>query len=327
MTAIMAGVLLVSAAAFALWLFERYAGEHPLFDALYDARLRLTPLSALDRRAAANPRRSDLVVSLTTLPSRIDRIGPTVKSLLNQRVAPAAIRLNVPAASRREGVAYRPPEWLTALRSITIVPCDDYGPATKLIPTLLAPDPPRRILVVDDDRIYQPTIVEQAAAWSDAHPDAAVAGSGWEAPADLVDRPSTLAATIAGRPPAPIKCTRLAAPREVDIVQGLSGYVVKPSFFDAAALADYSGAPEAAFFVDDVWISAHCAARKLVCPGRRTNFPSLADARFFKRSSVALVNRGGGVHERRNNTVMLRHFASRWRVSRQAPPASRELEA
>jgi hypothetical protein len=296
-----------------LRVFERYAGEHPLFDLVADLRLRRTDVATLDRLARANPRRSDLIVSLTTLPSRIDRMGPTVKSLLRQRVAPAEIRLNVPAVSRREGVAYQVPAWLRDVASVTIVPCEDFGPATKLLPTLRAVEESARILVVDDDRIYHPWLVEQMTAWADRHPDAAVAASGWDAPADLVDRPSTLRATLAGRAPAPIKCTRVSGAREVDVMQGLSGYVVRPRFFDLDAVTDYSGAPAAAFFVDDVWVSAHCRVPKFVCGGRRTNFASMADARFFKRSSVALVNRGGGVPERRNNTIVLRHFASAWR--------------
>src|SRR4029453_15549832 len=102
---------------------------------------------------------------------------------------------------------------------------------------------------------------------------------------DLVDRPSRLTATLLGRPPAPLKCTRVAARRDVAVIQGLSGYVVGPRFFDLPALTDYSRAPAAAFFVDDVWVSAHCRAPKAVFAGRRTNFPSIVDARFFKRSS------------------------------------------
>jgi hypothetical protein len=96
-------------------------------------------------------------------------------------------------------------------------------------------------------------------------------------------------------------------------MQGLAGYLVKPHFFDTTALLNYSAAPEAAFFVDDVWISAQCRVRKIVYPGRRTNFPSLRDARFFKRSSVALVNRGTGTLSSRNNTIMLQFFKDRWR--------------
>ena len=147
------------------------------------------------------------------------------------------------------------------------------------------------------------------------HPEVAIASSGWDAPADLTDRPTTLMATLRGRAPAPLKCTRVRDVRAVDIMQGLAGYLVKPSFFDLHAIADYTGAPDAAFFVDDVWISGHCRVPKVVVAGRRTNFVSLFDARFFKRSSVALINRGAGTPDSRNNTIMLRHFADRWRRS------------
>ena len=314
----MIGALAAAAAAAAggaagLSVYEHYAGEHPLLDAIYDRSIRRRDLTALDRAAAENPRRSPLVVTLTTLPSRVPRIETTIKSLLDQTVTPAAIRINVPAVSRRERVPYDIPPRLRSLRSVTIAPCDDYGPATKLIPALLDADADAPLLVVDDDRVYHRHLVEQMTALAAAHPDLAIAASGWNAPADLTDRPTTFTATLLGRPPAPIKCTRVAGPVGVDVMQGLSGYVVRPRFFDRAALVDYSSAPEAAFFVDDVWISGHCRARKVVFPGRRTNFPSLVDARFYKRSSVALVNRGGGDVERRNNTIMLRYFADRWR--------------
>jgi hypothetical protein len=314
------GAVLVGAAAAAsgtFYVYERFAGENPVLDTAYDLWLRRQSLDVLDGACAANPRRASLVVTLTTLPSRIERIALTLKSLLHQRVAPATIRLNVPRVSRRETAAYEIPEWLTCLRSVTVVRCEDYGPATKLIPTLLDAPANQQLLVVDDDRVYRPTFVEQMIALADRHPDVAIAASGWDAPADLTDRPSTLTATLLGRAPAPIKCTRVRSSRDVDVMQGLSGYLVKPRFFDRAALVDYANAPDAAFFVDDVWISAHCCARKTVFNGRPTNFPSVFDARFFKRSSVALVNRGTGTLDSRNNTIMLRHFADRWRLARE----------
>jgi hypothetical protein len=308
--ATIAGVVI---AAGALRVYETFAGQNPLLDTIYDLRLRRRRVDELDVRCAANPRRSDLVITLTTLPSRIARIEPTIKSLLRQSIRPAAIRLNVPYVSRRENVSYVIPPWLERLRSVTIVRGDDYGPATKLIPTLLDSAPDARLLVVDDDRVYHPYLVEQMTALSDEHPDAAIAASGWDAPSDLVDRQTTLMATLLGRAPAPIKCTRVRGERDVDIVQGLSGYVVKPRFFNLGAIVDYAAAPHAAFFVDDVWISAHCRARKIVIRGRRTNFPSIFDAGFYRRSSVSLINRGTGTPESRHNTIILRHFRDRWR--------------
>ena len=307
-----AGIVVLAAGA--LRVYEVFAGEHPVLDAVYDVRLRREDLDRLDAEHVENPRRTDITVTLTTLPSRIDRMQLTIKSLLRQSVRPAAIRINIPYESRREGVPYTIPGWLARLRSVTIVRCADYGPATKLIPTLLDSAPDQRLLVVDDDRIYHPHLVEQMTTQADAHPDAVVAASGWDAPADRIDRPTTLLSTLLGRAPAPIKCTRVRGARDVDIVQGLSGYVVRPRFFDLRAIVDYTQAPPAAFFVDDVWISAHCRARKLVCGGRRTNFPSIFDARAYKRSSVSRVNRGTGAPESRNNTIVLQYFWDRWRA-------------
>ena len=306
----------VCAIAAGLFVFEYYAGENPLLDTIYDMWLRRLDLSTLERRALANPKRADVIVTMTTLPSRIDRIGPTIKSLLNQRVAPGGIRLNVPATSRRESQPYVVPEWLGRLRSVTICRCDDYGPATKLLPALMSAAPAQRLIVVDDDRIYHRHFIEQMVRHADAHPDVAVAGSGWDAPADLTDRPSTLTATLAGRAPVPIKCTRVGRPREVDIVQGLSGYLVEPRFFDLAELANYSGAPAAAFLVDDVWISAHCRVPKMIFKGRRTNFQSMFDTDFYQRTGLGRVNRGDGTLESRNNTIMLRYFKDRWKACR-----------
>jgi hypothetical protein len=314
--ALVAGLL--SAAVLALCVvlaYERFAGENPILDTLYDLWLRRCDLAALDRASMTRANRADVIVTLTTLPGRIDRIGLTLKSLLRQRVSPAAIQINVPHTSRREHGAYRIPAWLLELDSVRIARCEDFGPATKLIPTLFTAHPEQRLLVVDDDRVYQPWFIEQMMACAEAHPDAAIAGSGWDAPSDLTDRPSTLVSTLLGRPPVPIKCTRVRGVRDVDVMQGLSGYLVKAKFFDRATLTDYTHAPDAAFFVDDVWISAHCRARKLVAGGRRTNFPSPFDAGFFRRSSLGLINRGDGTNASRNNTIMLRHFAGRWRAS------------
>jgi hypothetical protein len=305
-----AAVLVCGAAGLAA--YEHYAGENPLLDLAYDLWLRRQDLAALDRRNLANPRGVQTVVTLTTLPSRIGLLEQTLKSLLNQTVRPAAIRLNLPPVSRREARAYAVPDWLARLRSVTICPCEDFGPATKLIPTLQAAAPDQPIVVVDDDRIYHRGFLEQIAAASAARPDAAIASSGWDVPPDCVDRPSTLAATLAGRPPVPIKCTRVSGERRVDIMQGFSGYLVKPRFFDPTALADYRGAPEAAFFVDDVWISAHCRAPKIIVGGRRTNFQSGFNTRVYQQTGLGRVNRGDGTDQGRHNTIMLQHFKDRW---------------
>jgi hypothetical protein len=286
-----------------------------LLDPLYELRLRRLRLDELDRRRRANPRRSPIVVSLTTTPSRIGLVALTLKSLLNQTLSPAAIRLLVPERSRREKAAYAVPEAVARLRGIEIVRCRDYGPATKLIPSLLALDPDQPILAVDDDRIYHPRLVERLDALVRAHPDVAIGASGWQVPEDLLDRPTTLVTQLRKRPPVPFTCAQIRKPEEVDVLQGFSGYVVRPRFFDLDRLSDYSGAPEAAVLADDVWISAHCRAPKVVFPMGPSNFQSWLDGRFYRATSLGLVNRGDGTLEGRSNTIAMRHCMTAWRVS------------
>jgi hypothetical protein len=301
------------AVAAGVWAYNFLEGETLIRDLFDEARLAHTQLNDLDRMWAAASGRSACVVSLTSLPSRLPFIATTLKSLLRQTRLPARIRLNLPHVSKREQRPYAVPDWLKNLQSVEIVACEDYGPATKLIPSLsLASD--QKIVVVDDDRIYPANLIADLETAADAMPEAAVGFSGWVAPRDLTDRPTTVLANIAMTPPVPVRARRLRGRRAVDMLQGLSGYLVRPKFFDLAKLTDYASAPEAAFFVDDVWIAAHCTAPKYVIPAKRAGYPGRKRRAFYKQTSLGLINRGGGDVNRRNNTILLRHFAGRWKV-------------
>ncbi|HEV8015375.1 MAG TPA: hypothetical protein VGP48_07560 [Stellaceae bacterium] len=308
--AALAALILIAAL---VWAHDFLEGEHLFLDLWYEHRLARSDIAQLDRQCRSNPRRSQTIVTLTTIPSRLPLIDLSLKSLLRQTVAPREIRLHLPRHSRREDKPYEVPGWLRTLHCVRIVACEDQGPATKLLPALGEAAADQTIVVVDDDRIYPPAMLEELDAAAAAMPDAAFGFSGWCAPADLVDRPTTLLSNIFERPPAPIRATRQRRPRLVNILQGMSGYLVKPRFFDRQAVQDYSRAPDAAFFVDDVWIGAHCAAPKYVIPSRRANFLPYRRAVFFNRTSLGYLNRGGGDLEKRNNTIMLKHFGrARW---------------
>jgi hypothetical protein len=310
----------VAGAAAAVWAASRVygyiEGVRVWSDLADEFRLRRARIEDLDREWALNPDRSQAIVSLTTIPSRVHLIGETLKSLMRQTRAPARIVINVPHTSRREGCGYEIPEVLTRLQAVEIHRCDDWGPATKLIPSVLRLTPSQPIVVVDDDRIYPPNLVADLDAAAAVHRNRALCFSGWRVPDDLTDRPTTLWRDLMSQPPVPVKATRIRSALEVDVLQGMSGYLVRPGFFDAARLTDYSGAPEAAFFVDDVWISGHCRARKYVIPAARFNYEPRRHARYFKSNSVALINRGDGTPESRNNTIVIRHLKDAWLCTR-----------
>lgn len=216
--------------ATAIAAHDFFEGETLVADLIRTARLARANLADLDRKAMARTR-CDAIVTLTTIPSRIDLIGMTLKSLLDQTTPPARIHLNIPHRSRREDRPYSVPAWLEDLEMVRIVRCDDVGPATKLFPTLADAEDDQAIIVVDDDRIYPPGFVKTLTEAANADPHAAFGLSGWVVPADLTDRPTTIRSNLYLQPPAPVRARRLRKPFEIDILQGFSGYLVRPRFF------------------------------------------------------------------------------------------------
>lgn len=300
-------VVLVSAYV----VYNHYAGTSPLRDWIDERRVRGLSLSELDARYLAQQERSEIVVSLTTIPSRIDLLDLTLKSLLLQSLPPKAIHLNLPEHSVREQRPYVIPAWLAELRSVTIVRCRDDGPATKLIPCFSGLDPRQKVLVVDDDRIYPRDLIAKMSANAARHPGAIICASGWRAPADLIDRPTNWRTVLTRAECLPIVASAIFRTHEVDIMQGLMGYLVEPRFFDADAVQDFSRAPPEARYCDDVWLSAHTPAKKVVCRMSRVSFTPERDRKHYYRTALARINSRPRVEDR-SNTILLRYFADRW---------------
>lgn len=315
LTGIEASLLTAGAVAAAVKIHDFFEGETLLRDIADEFGLSRTSLPEVDTAWSRNPSRCEAIVSLTSIPSRLPLIERTLKSLLRQSIAPRRIVLNLPRFSRREGVAYEAPAFLAGLQGVTIRWCEDMGPATKLLPSLMDEPPDAPIIVVDDDRIYPANLVADLMAAARRDPGSAFCMSGWVVPADLTDRPTTMWSNLRMLPPAPIRARRLSKPVEVDVLQGLSGYLVRPSFFDVSAITDYRHAPKEAFFVDDVWISAHCRVRRFVIPSARANYQPKFHRGFYGRTSLGRINRGPGPDAQRNNSIVIRHFAQAWMAS------------
>jgi len=119
----------------------------------------IAPSSALRRPE----KKLRVVVSLTTTPGRINLLKPTLNSLAAQTLKPDRVILNVPLFSTRFNKTYEVPSWLLQRAPFVHVNrCEhDYGPATKLIPTLtLEPHGSTLIITVDDEYAYPPVLVE-----------------------------------------------------------------------------------------------------------------------------------------------------------------------
>jgi hypothetical protein len=234
--------------------------------------------------------------------------------LLAQSRSPQGIIIYIPKYSVREQTAYLIPKELVKLKSLKVVEVSkDWGPATKFIPAILSQAKDQKTLVVDDDNIYPSSMLKDFYDYSLRHVDCILATSGWCVPSDLVDRPTTLWSNIRKIPPTPVTGRRVSGLFKTDIIQGYSGYLIKPDFFDLNAVCDYSGAPEAARFVDDVWISAQSKVEKYILPCRRFCYSVFWKKKLYKGSSLAKINNWGRENYRlRNNSIMIKYFEHRW---------------
>jgi len=187
-----------------------------------------------------------VVASLTTLPKRLAHLRPTLDSL---RPQVSWIELNLPKVCKRTSETYEVPQWLRDYPNVKIYETEDYGPITKIWPTIvrygLTPSSEKTVpeevpdffFVVDDDRIYeQEKIAELLAQWE---PRRIVAGSG--ASFDALDHP----------------IWKRLRPVEghCDVVEGFAGYLFqgKPFWLDLSM--DMILEHEDLFRCDDVIIS------------------------------------------------------------------------
>ena len=269
------------------------------------------------RRAAPLPacRKGGVVVSMSTIPSRIEFILPAIRSLFDQTLPPDRVILALPRFSSRENRPYRIPPRLRALAGLTIVEAGrDWGPATKVLPALrlYQDSPDQRLVYVDDDNIYPRTMLETMVAHADARPDSVIAMRGWQAPASLRFKDVDI-----------VFGSAIRSPLRVDVVTGCGGVLVRPRFFDAGVFA--LEARSHAFYTDDVWLSDHLARR-----GVPAFVIPLAGERVYLNALTTWVGRALDREENRHGVhddAVLRQFADHW-PSRRAggavarPPAS-----
>jgi hypothetical protein len=135
-------------------------------------------------RRAADAESRHVIVSMTTIPSRIGLIDPVIGALLAQTHVDFELRLYIPITCGRTGLRYEIPDWLTARthddRRFTIRRlATDYGPATKLLgPQMdLAEDGASEetcVITVDDDVLLDPHAIEELVEGSARYPDEAL---------------------------------------------------------------------------------------------------------------------------------------------------------
>lgn len=307
-------LILLAAGAFGIGIYNYLSGKRLIRDLFHFYKLKRSRLDQLDKKWEESEK-SDIIFSLTTIPERIDHLELTLKSLLMQKRAAKRIHLNIPYKSFRNDLEYHIPEWMQQLKSLNIVRIDeDFGPASKFIPSLKSQEPDQSILVVDDDNLYPSNYIKDFEKAEKKNPDFILAASGWRVPDDLIDKPTTLMTNIKRVPPVPLPGTRIRKIYKTDIIQGYSGYLLKPRFFNLNEIDNYEGVPHKVRFVDDVWVSAKAEVEKYIFPISRFCYTPFFQNDFYKDSSLAKINNFDRIDNRdRNNSIALRFFEDVWK--------------
>ena len=242
-----------------------------------------------------------VVVSFTSLPKRfIKHAYSMVKLIKHQTYIPDMIYICVPKDSRRSNDTFDIPRWMTEDPLITILRPDiDYGPATKLIPTIEAEqilgNTKTRIITVDDDNEggWNNDSVLKILSYSLHFEDEALGFTGWNVTCMVKDaRCSPEDSGIPFRQARSKKynfikqaddyaCHSLAdwkkeyypncmgAVRKnyvafTDVIEGYKGALYQPRFFNLKEIKDIVNESTPKYFLlcDDVWFSGWLGVNK-----------------------------------------------------------------
>ena len=212
---------------------------------------------------------SRTIISLTTIPPRFDKIGNTLNDLLNQSHHIDEVRLNLAREYRRF------PGELPSLpplpEGVTVHWCDhDFGPATKVLPTVLDHrGEDTEILFCDDDLPYEPTWAARFFEARKSHPNACIASKGYDLDSRMLGHRYALEDRLQPRvlrrrktlsyrllrllTLGLVKPSSYIQDGYVDILEGYRGALVRPEFFPKEVF----DIPDILWTVDDPWLSGH----------------------------------------------------------------------
>jgi hypothetical protein len=192
------------------------------------------------------PRPERIVVSMTTIPERVHKIAPALRSVLDQSCPADRVLLSWPSTAKHAPY----PKLPRLPGGVEVIPCEDKGPATKFLAAHLV-EPRAAIVVVDDDVIYPVDFLSTLLEAHRCDPMSALGWRGWRLQPGLDPRDFDH-----------VFATAIREATLVDVLLGTWGYLVPPGALDGA-VHDFRGWPAELRFVDDVWISGHLARRRI----------------------------------------------------------------
>ncbi len=258
-------------------------------------------------KSTESSRQRPVVLTLTSIPPRFSNLGRKFRSIEKQTLKPDHVELNIPRNYRRfpGEVPSLPdlPDWV----SVESCPVD-YGPATKVLPTVerwrsQAVD----LLICDDDRLPDKHWIERLLRARRTRADDILTERGWHIDdrfsfdREKTDLPRCELDPRGGRslayrlkrglslgawhPPRQVVKT----PGYVDVFEGFLG-VLAPNWSWTEKVFDI---PEAIWTVDDVWLSGMAYLNGTKVWAHDIPRPVYADSHFDKVEPLKRFVHGG----------------------------------
>ena len=209
---------------------------------------------------------NEIIISMSTIPSRISVIEPVIKSLINQTLKPDYIYINVPKKYKRFTEKIKKPSFLEKKEYINVRLFhmeNDYGPASKFIGTLENPnvDNEAFVCITDDDVIKHEDWLKT-----------------------LYNKFIALKQTSI--------CSFVELNLGNNIIWGYLGYIFKKKMLNLDNILEFYGKIEKeCFLVDDHWFTGYCHNKSIpifnIPIGRQSEINTPLDA------SDSLVGLGG----------------------------------
>jgi len=254
--------------------------------------------------------------------------------------------VNIPKAYRRfPEASFSVPAMPDGVR---VVRCDhDWGPATKVLPTMIDHAGTRQpIVYCDDDHVFHRNWLKNMVAESRRHPDQCIANAGWDldklglhvrrtgdAPPRAVlmhslwdvpyrfqrIRQKRLERKAGRMLPKPNRTWKFWRPGAVDIMEGFGGVLVKPDFFPPQVF----DIPDRIWAVDDIWLSGMVALNGGTIRGFNGHLP-MAQEHAPDGSLDALDHALGtatidGLNRREANMECVRYLQAHYGVWQEEP--------
>ena len=196
---------------------------------------------SLKTRKLVEIKKSEFLISFTSVPNRFKTLPLVVESLTRQELPANEIHLNL----AHQDFSDLPSSIRATLEQskVKVFSVDDWGPAKKLVPTLQRSDLP--VICVDDDLIYEPTLTKHLMIQAQLFPENVIASRTHKI---TKNRDGQIAAYSDWRK----QYSKTNGPSPDLFATSGAGTLFKRDFFHKDVF-DFALYKELAFYCDDLW--------------------------------------------------------------------------